>query len=167
MNMAAIWKLPVVFVVENNLYGASTPTSYSFAIRDIADRALSYGFPGVVADGMDVIAVREVAEAAIERARSKQGPTLVECKTYRFVGHSRSDARNYRTREEEAQWLTRDPLPRLAEILLAQNSITRADLDAIQNDVDAEIQDAIEFAEASPAPLPEETLEDVFWNAAS
>ena len=165
MNMAAIWKLPVIFVVENNLYGASTPTSYSFAIRDIADRANAYGFPGVTVDGMDVLAVLEVAQAAIARARAKQGPTLVECKTYRFVGHSRSDARNYRSREEEAQWLERDPLPRLAEILRAQNGITQVDLDAIQNDVDAEIQDAIEFADASPAPLPEETLQDVFWNA--
>lgn len=163
MNMAAIWKLPVVFVVENNLYGASTPTQYAFAIQDIADRAHAYGFPGVVVDGMDVLAVREVADAAIQRARDKQGPTLVECKTYRFVGHSRSDARNYRSRDEEAEWLKRDPLPRLAEMLLAQNKITRANLDALQNDVDAEIQDAIEFAEASPYPKPEETLQDVFW----
>lgn len=163
MNMAAIWKLPVIFVVENNLYAASTPTHYAFAVQDIADRANAYGFPGVVADGMDVLAVREVAHAAIERARNKQGPTLVECKTYRFVGHSRSDARNYRSREEENEWLQRDPIPRLGDMLLAQGTFTRADLDAIQNDVDAEIQDAIAFAEASPDPKAEETLENVFW----
>jgi pyruvate dehydrogenase E1 component alpha subunit len=163
MNMAAIWKLPVVFVVENNLYAASTPTHYAFAIQDIADRANAYGFPGVIADGMDVLAVREVAGAAIERARAKQGPTLVECKTYRFVGHSRSDARNYRSREEENEWLKRDPIARLADMLIAQGESSRADLDAMQNDVDAEIQDAIAFAEASPAPKPEETLQDVFW----
>lgn len=163
MNMAAIWKLPVIFVVENNLYAVSTPVDYSFAIKDIADRAGAYGFPGVVADGMDVLAVREVAEAAIERARTKQGPTLVECKTYRFVGHSRSDARNYRSREEENVWLQRDPITRLGDMLAAQGAVTREDLNAVQDDVDAEIQDSIEFAETSPAPEPEETLQDVFW----
>lgn len=165
MNMAAIWKLPVIFVVENNLYAASTPVATAFAIPDIADRAHAYGFPGVVVDGMDVLAVRECADAAIERARSKQGPTLVECKTYRFVGHSRSDARNYRSRDEENEWLARDPIARLGNFLVSQNSATRAALDAIQNEVDAEIQDAIAFAEASPDPKAEETLEDVFWNA--
>src|SRR5581483_1750619 len=163
MNMAALWKLPVIFVVENNLYAASTPVEKAFAIHDIADRAQAYGFPGVVVDGMDVLAVREVAGAAIERARKQQGPTLVECKTYRFVGHSRSDARNYRSREEENEWLARDPIPRLANLLTAQNLAARADLEAIQADVDAEIQDAIAFAEASPYPQPEETLQDVFW----
>jgi pyruvate dehydrogenase E1 component alpha subunit len=167
MNMAAIWKLPIIFVVENNLYGASTPTQYSFAIKDIADRANSYGFPGVVVDGMDVLAVQEVAQAAIERARGKQGPTLVECKTYRFVGHSRSDARNYRSREEESEWLKRDAIVRLADMLAAQGTTSSADLDRIEDDVNAEIQDAIAFADASPAPKPEETLEDVFWHVAS
>lgn len=165
MNMAAIWQLPVIFVVENNMYAASTPLEKSFAIQDIADRAHAYGFPGIVVDGMDVLAVRQVADVAIQRARNKQGPTLVECKTYRFVGHSRSDARNYRSREEESDWLNKDPIVRLGEMLIAQNFSTRAELDAIQNDVDAEIQDAIAFTEASPDPRAVETLEDVFWNA--
>lgn len=163
MNMAAIWHLPVIFVVENNLYGASTPVATAFAIPNIADRAQAYGFPGVVVDGMDVLAVRKVADAAIQRARSKQGPTLVECKTYRFVGHSRSDARNYRSRDEESDWLKKDPIARLGNWLIAQDSATRAELDALQDDVDAEIQDAISFAEASPEPKAEEALEDVFW----
>lgn len=165
MNMAAIWHLPVIFVVENNLYAASTAVEKSFAIPDIADRANAYGFPGVIVDGMDVLAVQNAAHAAIERARRKQGPTLVECRTYRFVGHSRSDARNYRSREEESEWLSRDPITRLGDLLVTQGAVTRAELDSLEADINAEIQEAIAFAESSPDPKPEETLEDVFWAA--
>src|SRR5581483_9202815 len=165
MNMAAIWSLPVIFVVENNLYAASTPVEKAFAVPNIADRASAYGMPGVIVDGMDVLAVRECANQAIARARNKQGPTLVECKTYRLVGHSRSDARNYRTKEEESEWLAKDPITRLGQILIDEKLATQAGLDEIENDVNAEIEDAVAYAEASPEPLPEETLEDVFWNA--
>lgn len=156
MNMAALWRLPVIFVVENNLYAASTPLDKSFAIQDIASRASAYGMPGVIVDGMDVIAVREAAAAAVGRARRGEGPSLVECKTYRLVGHSRSDPRNYRSREEEAKWQQLDPLARLRKIL-------DADLEQIEREVTAEIDDAVAFAEASPDPKPEETLKHVFW----
>ncbi|HZQ10005.1 MAG TPA: thiamine pyrophosphate-dependent dehydrogenase E1 component subunit alpha [Anaerolineae bacterium] len=164
MNMAAIWSLPVIFVVENNLYAASTPVEKAFAVPNIADRASAYGMPGVIVDGMDVLAVRECANQAIARARSKEGPTLVECKTYRLVGHSRSDARNYRTKEEESEWLAKDPITRLGRILVDEKMTTQAGLDEIENDVNVEIEDAVAYAEASPEPLPEETLEDVFWS---
>ncbi len=164
MNMAAIWSLPVIFVVENNLYAASTPVEKAFAVPNIADRAAAYGMPGVIVDGMNVLAVRECANQAIARARNKQGPTLVECKTYRLVGHSRSDARNYRTKQEESEWLAKDPITRLARKLIDEKLATQARLEEIENDVNAEIEDAVAYAEASPEPLPEETLEDVFWS---
>jgi pyruvate dehydrogenase E1 component alpha subunit len=164
MNMAAIWKLPVPFVVENNLYAASTPVSTAFATENIADRASAYGMPGVVVDGMDVLAVRERASAAVERARRGDGPTLIECKTYRLVGHSRSDPRNYRTREEEAEWQSKDPIARMARGLVEEGPlVTRAELDQIEHDVNAVIQDAVAFAEASPDPKPEDTLKHVFF----
>lgn len=156
MNMAALWSLPVIFVIENNLYAASTPMEKSVNIPNLADRAVAYGMPGAIADGMDVLAVRAAAGAAIERARSKQGPTLVECKTYRLVGHSRSDARNYRTREEEADWQAKDPIRRLGK------SLTNSQIEQMEQEVAAEIEDAVAFAEASPYPEPEETLQDVF-----
>lgn len=159
MNMAAIWNLPVIFVVENNLYAASTPVEKSFAVKNIADRACAYGMPGVIADGMDVLAVREIAEQAIERARRGDGPTLVECKTYRLVGHSRSDPRNYRTKQEEAEWQAKDPLARLGQMF------TTEQLEQIEKEVAAEIDDAVAFAEASPYPKAEETLQDVFWSS--
>lgn len=157
MNMAAIWALPVIFVVENNLYAASTPVEKSIAVPNIADRAAAYGMPGVIVDGMDVLETREVAASAIRRARAHEGPTLVECKTYRLVGHSRSDARNYRTREEEADWQAKDPITRLGRMFAEEK------LQEIERDVEAEIEDAVAFAEASPYPEPEETLDDVFW----
>jgi TPP-dependent pyruvate/acetoin dehydrogenase alpha subunit len=164
MNMAAIWKLPVIFVVENNLYAASTPVEKSFAIPNIADRGAAYGMPGVVVDGMDVLAVRNVSATAIARARGGDGPTLIESKTYRLVGHSRSDPRNYRTREEEAEWQTKDPIARMARGLAdAEPFLTHAKLDQIEQEVQAVIDDAVAFAEASPDPKPEDTLKHVFW----
>src|SRR5437764_1018256 len=118
MNMAAVWRLPVLFVCENNLYGASTPVGQVVGVKDIAERAAAYGMPGRVVDGMDVLAVREAAEKAVKRARRGDGPTLIECKTYRLCGHSRSDARGYRTRDEEALWREKDPLLLLSRRLL-------------------------------------------------
>jgi len=157
MNMAAIWRLPVLFACENNLYGASTPVSEVIAVPDIADRAAAYGMPGVVVDGMDVLAVREAAAAAVVRARGGGGPTLIECKTYRLCGHSRSDACGYRTREEEAAWKERDPLARLSGALGGEA------VAGLEEEVAAVIDDAVAFAEASPDPQPEDTLRHVFW----
>jgi TPP-dependent pyruvate/acetoin dehydrogenase alpha subunit len=156
LNFSAVEQLPVVWVCENNLYGASTPFGRVSLVPDVADRAKVYGIPSQIVDGMDAVAVREACAAAVERARTGGGPTLLECKTYRFTGHSRSDARGYRTREEEQQWAQRDPLVVLAARLDEQ---TVARLEA---EVKAELDEAVEFARASPHPDPESALEHVY-----
>ena len=162
MNMASIWTLPVVFVCENNLYGASTPFHAVSKSENVADRAVAYGMPGVIADGSDVLAVYQAAGAAIERARAGQGPTLLECKTYRLCGHSRSDPLTYRSKEEEAEWRAREPIGRLGTQLKAQGVATDASLEQIEHEVTAQIDDAVAYAEASPYPLPEDALKHVF-----
>jgi pyruvate dehydrogenase E1 component alpha subunit len=161
-NMAAIWDLPVVFVCENNLYGASTPIGQVVRLERLSDRAQGYGIPGITVDGMDVLAVHAAATAAVERARSGAGPTFLECETYRFVGHSRSDTRGYRTREEEEAWKERDPIPRLAEHLRGEGLAAQADLHAVAEEVAAEVEQAVAFAEQSPPPAPEDCLRHVF-----
>ncbi len=166
MNMAAIWDLPVVYVCENNLYAASTPVSTTFKIEDIADRAAAYGMPGVIVDGNDVEAVYEVAGEAIARARRREGPTLVEAKTYRQCGHSRSDPRTYRSKEEEALWEARDPIPRLAEHLKALNLASDEWLAAVEQEVETVVDEAVAYAEVSPSPEPEDALKHVFWSQA-
>ena len=163
MNMAAIWDLPVVYVCENNLYAASTSVSVAFKIEDIADRAAAYGMPGVVVDGNDVVAVYEVAGEAIARARRGEGPTLIECKTYRLCGHSRSDPRTYRSKEEEALWESQDPIPNLGERLKAMDLATDETLAAIEREVEALVDEAVAFAEESPAPQPADALNHVFY----
>jgi TPP-dependent pyruvate/acetoin dehydrogenase alpha subunit len=156
MNFAAVRRLPIVFVCENNLYGASTPFDAVSALVDVADRAAAYGIPGRVVDGMDVLAVREAGAEAVASARAGDGPTLLECKTYRFVGHSRSDARGYRADDEEASWKERDPIPRLRAVLAEQAAA------AIEREVEAAIEDAVEFARASPDADPQEARTDVY-----
>jgi TPP-dependent pyruvate/acetoin dehydrogenase alpha subunit len=164
MNMAAIWKLPVVFVCENNLYGASTPVSTAFPIAHIADRACAYGFPGVTVDGNDVLAVREAAAEAVERARRGEGPTLIECETYRLCGHSRSDACNYRPDDEEAVWREKDPLLVFRRQFSETEGLIPAEsLDGVEQEVTAIVDDAVAFAESSPAPAPEDALTHVYW----
>jgi len=163
MNMAAIWDLPVVYVCENNLYAASTSVSVAFKIEDIADRAAAYGMPGVVVDGNDVVGVYEVAGEAIARARRGEGPTLIECKTYRLCGHSRSDPRTYRSKEEEALWESQDPIPNLGERLKAMDLATDETLAAIEREVEALVDEAVAFAEESPAPQPTDALNHVFY----
>ena len=156
MNFAAVRRLPVVFVCENNLYGASTPFHAVSALVDVADRAAAYGIPGRVVDGMDVLAVREAGSEAVATARAGEGPTLLECKTYRFVGHSRSDARGYRAGEEEAAWKERDPIPRLRAVLPGDEA------EAIEREVEATVDDAVEFARSSPDADPQEAFTDVY-----
>lgn len=163
MNLAAIWDLPVVYVCENNLYAASTPLSAAFRIENIADRAAAYGMPGMVVDGNDVEAVHEVAGAAIDRARRREGPTLIEAKTYRLCGHSRSDPRTYRSKEEEAFWESKDPIPNLARRLETLGLATEESLAIIEQEVTGVIDEAVAFAEESPPPEPSETLQHVFW----
>ena len=166
LNMAAIWDLPALFVCENNLYAASTPIATAFKIQDIALRASSYGMPGEIVDGNDVLAVHEAAGRAIARARSGAGPTLLECKTYRQVGHSRSDPRTYRSRDEEAEWALLDPIQRLGARLIADGEASEGSLAEIEKSVIAEIDDAVEFAEVSPSPDPADALLDVFYEEA-
>ena len=162
LNIAAIWDLPVIFVCENNLYAASTPFSLTFKVENVADRAAAYGMPGVVVDGNDVLAVYRAARTAIDRARQGGGPTLIECKTYRNCGHSRSDPRTYRTREEEAEWKERDPIPRFREWLLGQGICTVEQLDSIDQAVEQTFDEALEFAESSPEPELADLYSGVF-----
>jgi TPP-dependent pyruvate/acetoin dehydrogenase alpha subunit len=156
LNFAAVERLPIVYACENNLYGASTPYTRVSRVPDVADRAAAYGVPARIVDGMDVLAVRAAAAEAVSEARAGNGPLLIECKTYRFTGHSRSDARDYRTREEEARWAERDPLTVLGGTLGA------ATLARLEGEVSAELDDAVEFARASPFPDPRDALTDVY-----
>ncbi|MDR1932309.1 MAG: thiamine pyrophosphate-dependent dehydrogenase E1 component subunit alpha [Spirochaetales bacterium] len=161
MNLASIWKLPVVFVCENNNYGISMSQARHQAIKDIADRAASYGVPGIAVDGNDVLAVYEAASEAIARARKGLGPTLIECKTYRQRGHFEGDAGAYKPPEEQKEWLEKDPIPRFVKFL-TENGFSAKELEAIDASVGQEIAAAIKFAEDSPYPAVEKTVEDIY-----
>lgn len=163
MNLAAIWKLPVIFVCENNRYSQSTPVEYAVAVPNIADHAAAYGMPGVTVDGQDVIAVWKAAVQAVQRARAGYGPSLIECKTYRYYGHHQGDdTRRYRTREEEATAREKDCIKRFRELVLRDGSLESEDLDFIDKKNKGKLDDAIAFAEKSPLPEPEELYTDVF-----
>ncbi len=163
MNLASIWKLPVLFVCENNLYAESTPADYAVSVTDIASRAAGYSMPGVVADGMDVLAIRQAAVEAVERARSGQGPSLLEFKTYRYYGHfAGDDALRYRTAEEQNQWRARDAIRAFRTRLLEENLVPESDLARQESLVETLIEDAVRFADASPMPEPEELFSDVY-----
>jgi pyruvate dehydrogenase E1 component alpha subunit len=164
MNMAAIWKLPVLFVCENNMYALSTPAEKMTALKQLADRAQGFGFPGHQVAGNDLRAVVKSTREALQRARAGLGPTLLECKTYRWYGHSamRPDTRAYRAREEELEWRERDPVA-LAERELGRAGVLPPERVAqIQRELAKEIEDAVEFAERSPEPKLEEMFTDVY-----
>ncbi|HEV8673995.1 MAG TPA: thiamine pyrophosphate-dependent dehydrogenase E1 component subunit alpha [Methylomirabilota bacterium] len=164
MNMAAIWKLPVIFVCENNLYALSTPVDKMTALKQLADRAQGFGFPGHQIAGNDLRAVVRATREALHRARSGLGPTLLECKTYRWYGHSamRPDTRAYRQREEELEWRERDPVALAEKELGKAGLLTPERIGQIQREVAKEIEDAIEFAERSPDPDLPEMFTDVY-----
>ncbi len=162
MNMAAIWRLPVIFVCENNLYAMGTRQSTVMLIENIADRAIAYGISSIAVDGNDVLEVHEATRKAVERARGGKGPTLIECKTYRHKGHSRIDPAKYRTKEEVEEWLRKDPIKRFNEKLLQTNVLTESEIQQIEKKVFAEIEEAVKFAIESPYPASEEALEDVY-----
>ncbi len=163
INMAAVLKAPVVFVCENNGYGEWSPTASQTAINDIADRAVAYGIPGVVIDGMDLMAVHEAATEAVQRARAGGGPTLLECKTYRFYDHVGRDFGVLQRDEAEiAYWRARDPIDGWRDRLMELEVIDRGQFDAIQQEVIAEMEAAIEWAEAQPDPSPEALYTDVY-----
>ena len=163
LNLASVWNLPVVFVCENNQFAESTPQRVHQKIKDIAVRALAYDIPGETVDGMDVLEVYRVAGEAIARARAGGGPTLVECKTYRFYGHYVGDPGTaYRPLAEVEEWKQRDPIPTFAHRLVAEGMTTEAELQTIDEAVQRDLEDAIQFAEASPEPDLEEALRDIY-----
>jgi pyruvate dehydrogenase E1 component alpha subunit len=152
LNMAAIWKLPVIFLCENNRYGMSTPASYATAVANIADRAAAYAMPGVTVDGNDFSAVTEALHIAIARARAGEGPSLVENQTYRWRGHSKSDRNRYRTKDEIEGWINRDPIARFRAELIAHGLLDEAGADAIEAAAQKAVADGIEFAKSGPSP---------------
>lgn len=163
LNFAGLWQLPIVFVCENNLYATQMSFLKATAGQNVAIRAQGYNMPGAQVDGQDVLAVYEAAGEAIARARSGAGPSLLECKTYRFGGHAIGDPGDtYRPPEEVAAWKARDPLAVYAQQVLAAKQLTQADLDGIAADIEAIIKDALDYAESSPLPTPEQAATGVF-----
>ena len=167
LNMAAVWKLPVVFVCENNKYGMSVSIERSTAVKSIAERAAAYAMPGVSIDGNDLSAVAEATDRAVTAARAGAGPSLIEAVTYRWRGHSKSDRNRYRTKEEIAEWMAKDPIPRFAALLRDHRIVTEAEVTGIEQDVAREIAEAIEFARTSPDPLVSEATRDVYTEIAA
>jgi pyruvate dehydrogenase E1 component alpha subunit len=162
INIAAKWKLPMLYVCENNLHAASTAAALTLAHEDVAARAAGYGIPGVIVDGNDVLAVYEAAETAIRRARAGEGPTLIECKTYRWRGHTERPGQVERRPADEIEaWLKRDPIKSLVSGLQAQNDLTAEDWEKMDEEILAEIEGAVRYAEDSPFPEPDAALEDV------
>ena len=165
LNFAALWKLPVIFVCENNLYALSTPLKEATALPRISDRAAAYGIPGVHVDGNDVLAVYAHAQEAVGRARRGAGPTLLDCATYRFFGHFTGDPGrgvSYRSKEEMEEWLERCPIKKLRQYLTDSGAMNDATAREIAARVEAVIEAAVAFAESSPWPAPEDALQDVF-----
>jgi pyruvate dehydrogenase E1 component alpha subunit len=160
MNLAACWKLPVVFVNENNMYGISSCTLNSMCVPNVADRAAGYDIPGVVVDGNDVIAVCEAAAEAIRRARQGKGPSLIECKTYRHRGHFEGDPCAYRDDAEVQEWKEKDPIPRLERKLL--EIVNQSELEKIRKTLEKDLAAAEQFAEESPYPDVSELTTDVY-----
>ncbi len=162
LNMAAIWKLPVVFVCENNQYAMSLSVHRAFAIERISDRAAAYGMPGVTVDGNDLLAVYQAVSSAAQRARANQGPTLVENVTYRWRGHSKSDANRYRTREEIEAWKQKCPIRRFRARLIEEGVLTEEEADRLEQEARQAIDAAVAFAEASPEPSLDTLEEGVY-----
>jgi TPP-dependent pyruvate/acetoin dehydrogenase alpha subunit len=162
VNFAAVHKLPIVFVVENNSYAESVPLALQTAVRDISIKARAYGIPGVTVDGNDVVAVYTAMREALDRARSGGGPTLLECKTYRWYGHSEIDPAKYRDPKELAYWKSRDPIPAMQRCLEAAGLWSDDWKEALMAQFNREIDDAIAFAESSPTPEGKEALDHVF-----
>jgi pyruvate/2-oxoglutarate/acetoin dehydrogenase E1 component/TPP-dependent pyruvate/acetoin dehydrogenase alpha subunit len=162
LNMASLWNLPVVFICENNLYAMSVPWEKASKLPNVASRAVAYGIPGEVVDGMSVLAVRSGVQKAVDRARKGEGPTLIEAKTYRWYGHSHSDPRAYRTREEEAEWKKRDPIYVMKEQLESVKLLSQDEFDQMEQVVEDKLARAMEFSNASPEPRTEDVETDVY-----
>lgn len=165
VNLAAIWKLPVVFICENNKYGMSFSTEKSFAIDHIAERGAAYGIPGVTVDGNDLDAVHEAVSAAVTRARAGEGPTLVENVTYRWKGHSKSDKNLYRTKEEIAEWRAQDPILRFEAQVKESGLLTDEEVQEIRTQAMNDMREAVREANAAPDADPSDLLDAVFARA--
>lgn len=150
LNLAAIWKLPAIYLCENNGYAMSSPATRMVSVPDIAARAAGYGIPGVIVDGNDVLAVRDIVADAVDRARAGDGPTLIEAKTYRTLGHSRGDLRLYRTREEEAAWAQRDSIARFRDLRIARGDLTEEVFRSMDEEIRSTIDDSVRFARQAP-----------------
>ena len=165
LNLASIWKLPIVYVCENNLYGVNTATSYSMAAENVADRAVAYSMPGVVADGNNLETVYETAQKAVDRARAGEGPSLIEFKTYRWRGHFEGGGiPDLRPKDELEDWKKKCPVALTERQLIEKGIIDAAGLSAMNTEIMTRIQEAVDFAETSPLPDPEDALEDIFSN---
>jgi TPP-dependent pyruvate/acetoin dehydrogenase alpha subunit len=165
LNLASLYKLPVIFVCENNLYGISVGQEKQRLLQDIALRAANYDMPGVVVDGNDVFEVHNATIKAVKRARAGEGPSLIECKTYRWRGHHEGDpnqGRRYRTTEEIESWKAKDPIERMAANLLTEKVVTKKKLDALKKQATEEIEEAVAYANESEFPALEEMYEDVY-----
>jgi len=164
INLASLWKLPVIFICENNLYAFFTPQKDHQSIKDVAVRAQAYGVPSEIIDGMDIIEIYKAVNRAIQRARKGEGPSLIECKTYRFKGHAEGDpdAGIYRTKEELEEWKKRDPIQILKNQLITDYQVTEEELTNIEEAIKSEIKEAVDFARDSPYPKLESALEGLF-----
>jgi pyruvate dehydrogenase E1 component subunit alpha len=162
LNLAALWRLPVVFMVVNNLFGMGTSLARHSAVTDLRRKGESLGVPGMRCDGMDVLDTHRVVSEALERVREERRPLLVEAVTYRFRGHSMADPEDYRTREEVAQWRERDPIPAFGELLQGEGTLSAEQREQIDREAVERVEQAVEFAEASPFPDPSTLYEDVY-----
>lgn len=162
LNLASVWKLPVVYVCENNGYGISMSQERHMAVKHISDRAAAYNIPGVTVDGNDVFAVYEAVEEAVKRARKQQGPTLVECKTYRHRGHFEGDPTTYREASELQEWIEKDPVKRMEAFLMENKVATQAEIDGLHHKIAAAIDEAVAFAQSSAYPATEEAVKDIY-----
>lgn len=163
INLAAAWKLPVVFVAENNGYAEATPFTYASSCKTIADRAIAYNIPGIRVDGKDLLAVYQAAEEAVKRARNGEGPTIIECITYRNYGHFEGDAQTYKPEQEKKQHLTeKDAIVLYKQYLLDQNLFTQEELSSLEKSVEDAVKEAVKFSEESPYPSASELLTDVY-----
>jgi pyruvate dehydrogenase E1 component alpha subunit len=162
LNFAGVQQLPILFICENNQYAYSVPLEKSMAIDDVADRAQSYGFDGVAINGNDVLAVYQATQGALARARSGDGPTLIECKTYRWHGHSEHDKAFYRSDEELAMWKSRDPIPTFTTYLKGLHVLSDEKQADIEKRVGATIDEAVDFAMNAPDPPPEDATTDLY-----
>ena len=163
LNLASIWKLPIVFVCENNLYGVNTPTSYSMAAVNVADRAIAYSMPGVVADGNDLFTVHETAQKAIERARAGEGPSLIEFKTYRWRAHFEGGGMpDLRPKDELEEWKKKCPVAFMEQQLINMGIMDTDEIKTLDEEILSRVQEAVDFAVQSPEPAPEDAMEDLF-----